>query len=418
MHLNLTKRQFSILIFTMVVYAIGNFGNVYQSMFYPKLADEKGINAVRYSSVFFFYFLVRLLSSLFSRVLVTLIDPYMIAKVGTFIIGVANILFGYLDKIYDISIFLWLSYILRFIEAYGFATFAVSAFCIVAKEFPNNIGFIIGIFETGHGAGLSFGPIIGGVLYFLGGFILPFVALGYFTVFVGIIAIFIKTSDADILPSLNYRDIFALFIKAEFLIALWSEFAATFAFGVLNSSVEPHLRILNLSPSVISLIFSLFGFSYFISSLLVGNLCDRGKPPQILWSIGAFISCISFICFGPAPYLKISLNIPLSCFCFIIYGIGMSVMIIPPFCYQHKVTLKMGFPDDIRTYGFVSSIFQSVYSIGLMSGTIVGGILIETIGLPWGLHILTLFYTLLIIVTILYDFIYKKNDLLNQSRPN
>ena len=56
--------------------------------------------------------------------------------------------------------------------------FLSSCYTFVAQIFPDNIGSVLGILEIFVGLGLSVGPAIGGLLYDLGGYGLPFFFLG------------------------------------------------------------------------------------------------------------------------------------------------------------------------------------------------------------------------------------------------
>lgn len=49
---------------------------------------------------------------------------------------------------------------------------------MIAKEFPDNIAFMFALLETFFGVGMICGPTVGGALYELGGFTLPFASLG------------------------------------------------------------------------------------------------------------------------------------------------------------------------------------------------------------------------------------------------
>lgn len=49
---------------------------------------------------------------------------------------------------------------------------------MIAKEFPQNVATMFAILETFFGIGMIMGPTVGGALYELGGFTLPFVTLG------------------------------------------------------------------------------------------------------------------------------------------------------------------------------------------------------------------------------------------------
>lgn len=74
--------------------------------------------------------------------------------------------------------FISLAFTIRIIEALGNAAFLTASFAIIAKEFPNNVSVTFASLETFFGLGLIVGPMVGGFLYSLGGYYLPFVTLG------------------------------------------------------------------------------------------------------------------------------------------------------------------------------------------------------------------------------------------------
>merc|ERR1712088_578934 len=86
--------------------------------------------------------------------------------------------FGLVDKLENGKVFLAFSFVLRIIAAAGNGAFLTGSFSLIAKEFPENVATMFAILETFFGLGMILGPFIGGVLYEIGGFILPFVILG------------------------------------------------------------------------------------------------------------------------------------------------------------------------------------------------------------------------------------------------
>ena len=67
---------------------------------------------------------------------------------------------------------------IRCIEAIGNSGFLTASFSIIAKEFPDNVATVFAALETFFGLGLIVGPTVGGCLYEMGGFLLPFSCLG------------------------------------------------------------------------------------------------------------------------------------------------------------------------------------------------------------------------------------------------
>lgn len=60
----------------------------------------------------------------------------------------------------------------------GNAAFLTASFALIAKEFPDSVSVTFASLETFFGLGLIAGPMVGGTLYQIGGYFLPFGTLG------------------------------------------------------------------------------------------------------------------------------------------------------------------------------------------------------------------------------------------------
>lgn len=60
----------------------------------------------------------------------------------------------------------------------GNAAFLTASFALIAKEFPDSVSVTFASLETFFGLGLIAGPMVGGFLYQMGGYFLPFGTLG------------------------------------------------------------------------------------------------------------------------------------------------------------------------------------------------------------------------------------------------
>jgi MFS family permease len=65
------------------------------------------------------------------------------------------------------------------------------SYAIVGFLFPNKISSVVAILEVFNGLGLMLGPIIGGILYEIGGFRLPFYFMGGLLFIMFVIAYFV-----------------------------------------------------------------------------------------------------------------------------------------------------------------------------------------------------------------------------------
>lgn len=117
--------------------------------------------------------------------LLGLLTPKLGAKkvLLTGIIGssLAIVAFGALDYVQDTTLFIVLCFLVRICEALGSCAFSTVTYIYIMNEFPNDVGWAFGTLETFVGLGMSLGPGIGGGLYSLGGYSLPFYLLGVVT---------------------------------------------------------------------------------------------------------------------------------------------------------------------------------------------------------------------------------------------
>ncbi|KAF0301147.1 MFS-type transporter SLC18B1 [Amphibalanus amphitrite] len=79
----------------------------------------------------------------------------------------------------------------------GNAGFLTASFSIIAKEFPDNVATTFASLETFFGIGLIVGPTVGGALYQLGGYTLPFVSLGGVLLFTAVLTFVLLPNHDD-----------------------------------------------------------------------------------------------------------------------------------------------------------------------------------------------------------------------------
>lgn len=160
----------------------------------------------------------------------------------------------------------------------GNAAFLTASFAIIAKEFPNNVSTTFASLETFFGLGLIVGPMVGGMLYSVGGYFLPFVTLGLLLFLTAVITMSILPKHDEpsesghssckwnwiVCASCNnwiiprfLASLFTLLKIPEVLVCALSIMAASASIGFLGATLEPHLRGFNLTPVVTGKIFLL-----------------------------------------------------------------------------------------------------------------------------------------------------------------
>merc|ERR1719153_244444 len=121
---------------------------------------------------------------------------------GSFIVGMGNFFFGFLSQLEDKNTFLGLSIATRFIIAVGQAASNPAAYTLAGKQVgEENKGKAISIAESCFGIGTMVGPTVGGGLYEIGGFSLPFWVSGSIMLLMAFVTLIFFEGSQDCLAS-------------------------------------------------------------------------------------------------------------------------------------------------------------------------------------------------------------------------
>nr|CAD7459434.1 unnamed protein product [Timema tahoe] len=369
-----------------------------QAPFYPKEAESKGASATEHGLVFGIFELVSFLVSPLLGKYMDKIGPKKVLNTGIFIAGICCMLFGLLDLLTGHTIFITLSFLIRIIESMGASAATVAAFAITAEMFPDKVAVTFATLEIFYGMGYIAGPMIGGVLFSLGGYKLPFLVMGG-TLALDCLLIYILLpkvgGTADPRPQ---GKLMAVLSVPAVLLDTFSIMSAATSMGFYSATLEPHLRSFDLGPVMLGVMFVLSGAMYTITAPLVGRLCDTRVYPKKFISIGSMLIIISYLLVGPFPYLPLD---PLLWMCvvgLIIHGIGITLILVPCFIDALQSTVAKGFPDDMTTYGIISGLWLSSFSLGAFIGPSIAGLLFDLVKFRKGtLFIITLHFIVLLL---------------------
>ena len=134
--------------------------------FYPRIAQDKGVQIWLIGVIFSINPLCNLLASLF-------LGKYMMA-IGRKNVVISCFTFTAISMIFlspieeaDMTQLIILSVISRISGGIGIACLFTAAMTIFISDYPGNIQIMIGRMEAAAGVGLIFGPIIGTALYLI-----------------------------------------------------------------------------------------------------------------------------------------------------------------------------------------------------------------------------------------------------------
>ena len=134
--------------------------------------------------------------------------------------------------------------------------------------------------ESFNGIGSMFGPTIGGFLFDVGGFALPFWVSGGFSLLLALASIiWLKDYEESEDETDSVRDVRWLEVVTApgVPVSSLNIICAGLAWQWYSPSLEPHLlNTFNLPPSTTGLVFTAFGITYSIFSPVAGYLTDKG----------------------------------------------------------------------------------------------------------------------------------------------
>lgn len=400
-----TKRQILIL----VTFAIADFCSAVcvslQAPFYPEEAERKGATATEYGFVFGIFELTVFLASPFYGRFLSAIGPSFLFSAGIFTTGTTCILFGLLDKVFLTSAFVGLSFAIRIVEALGNAAFLTASFSLIAREFPQSVGATFAALETCFGIGLIVGPTVGGGLYEIGGYTLPFLALGSVLVIAAFGTRFVLPPD-DATPCATHQESSHLFkvIRIPIIsIFVYAIIVTALSIGFLQATLEPHLRPLGLSPFQTGLMFIINGATYAAFAPLWGFLSDKFVLPRRIVALGALLTVLSFLFVGPAPFFPLEPTLPIVIGALLCHGVGFGAELVGTFGGTQMEAIKRGFPDNLDTYGLVSGIWTSTFALGAFIGPTVAGYLFDRIGFRWATMVVVVLHIFVFLFLMLYE---------------
>ncbi|CAG9575981.1 unnamed protein product [Danaus chrysippus] len=352
--------------------------------FFPREAAEKGLSETMCGMVFSFYAVVMFLTSpFFGKYLPALGAKFMFTS-GMFVAGACNVLFGTLVLIEDSRTFTTLCFIVRGMEALGASAYSTASYVFVVNAFPDNIGSVLGILETFVGLGMSVGPAIGGLLYSIGGFGLPFYSLGIVMVLTVPINFCLLTDCDEYVSGSKTASIMRLFKIPSIIITGLVIVIVSNTWAFLDPTLEPHLRQFGLSTKQIGLIFLLFSSLYGIFSPIWGWVADRVHNHWCMMVWGLFLSTIGLLLLGPCPFIPgLSRGLWLDLLALSILGMSVALTLLPTF--QGVLTSSIyegGCPEALATYSAVAGVWSCCYSLGEVLGPALGAALAQRYGFP------------------------------------
>lgn len=401
-----TKIQWFILITYSLINLLCASSISLQGPFYPMIAEQKEVTPTQYGFVFGVFSFTVFIMNLFVRVLIDKFGAVRISLSGISLIGVANILFGFVDKLNAFSLFFGLSVVFRVIEAVGYSMFRNAGLAIVSYEFSSSIQMAFSFFQSFHSTGQFLGPVIGGALFELGGFALPFAVTGTLLLCGVCVVLFLPNHYSKSEAKSHKKK--KLYRIPYIYLGILTVFGVYSNSGLIMTIIEPHLKDLNLSPVEVGSVFVCNAIAFGFSCFGWSKLCEKFESPLLINSFSAIITICGLLLVGPAPYIPLEKSVYTCIFGLHINGVGIGGGQVAGFSSLNKGAKLADFPQNIQTYGIISSLFTSATAIGYFVGAQLGGYLYEKFKFPWGSHFFILYHLAIFVGSVTYLSFYSK----------
>lgn len=267
----------------------------------------------------------------------------------------------------------WMLVLARSLQGVSAAITWTAGFALLADLFPSqDRGKVMGIALSGQSIGTLIGPTVGGWLYQLGGYEIPFLAATGLAILDGVLRIFLIQ---DVPHETSERAVSSLqLLKNRRLLII---VGVVIIGASIPCVLEPTLPLrlqngMKLSSGMTGLLFAIPTLAYAISAPVIGSLSQRIGRYKAM-SLGMIVAAACF------PFIALSNSLWLVAIVLVFLGIGMGTAITPCLPEFAEISETSG----ASSFGASFSIYNTAYSIGMMIGPTVGGILTNYLGIIW-----------------------------------
>ncbi|XP_076326366.1 MFS-type transporter SLC18B1-like isoform X2 [Tachypleus tridentatus] len=301
---------------------------------------------------------------------------------GVLFSGVSNILFGLLVLVESNVVFHVFCFVVRSFEALGTAAFCTASYTIIFEMFPDDVGTVFGFTETFVGIGMCLGPVIGGGLYSLGGYGLPFYILGSLVI-VNIPVCWYVMGD---LPGNNktkksesYKSLLTIpSVLAVCIVIIVSSQSQ----GFLDPTLEPHVRQFGVKADMVGVLFLVMSAAFVLFAPFVGWLSGKMDNKYPVMVVGLVLMTGALLFIGPSPFLSLKSTLWLSIISIVLLGVSSAIAYVPTFECLLQAAVNGGLEDDMGTYSVVCGLWGAMYSLGEFTGPSLGGMLSDLLDFP------------------------------------
>ncbi|KAL5478000.1 hypothetical protein EMCRGX_G024874 [Ephydatia muelleri] len=291
---------------------------------------------------------------------------------GILLLGGSCVLFATLQWISGTT-FVVFCFLFALVGGVGSSMMQTATYALAGMLFNGNYGVATGLLEVAAGLGYMAGPPVGGALYDLGGFLLPFLVVGAVPLSIlPILCIIIKPTGfkEDQLPISTILRVLRSFVIISLVL---STVVGTSTLSFLIPIYSPFLYTqFDLSVYKIGLVSLIDAATYVGLCLVTAPLYDR-LPPRPFIITGLVLCSLGCFLIGPAPYIGTP-HLWLTLVADGILGVGVALTVAPSYSAMMQASrLQCAELSTDSIAMFISGVIPAAISCGEFIGPLVGG---------------------------------------------
>jgi MFS transporter, DHA1 family, solute carrier family 18 (vesicular amine transporter), member 1/2 len=224
---------------------------------------------------------------------------------------------------------------------------------LIAAHYPQKRVEMMGLALMGSTGGSLLGPVIGGSLYEVGGYTLPFAATGVLVAIDAGLRVFLLPREQGRPGSSS--DIRTLLLDRAVLVAAAAVALAAIGWGIVEPLLPPYLARGGVSPAVVGLIFTIASVAYGGSAPVVAWVSNR-VPIRRLIAAGTAAMAIAL------PFLSFSKGAVPAAISLCAVSVCYAFMLNPTSAELGNAVDRRG----LSCYAAVYAIYNIAYAVGQM----------------------------------------------------
>ena len=272
----------------------------------------------------------------------------------------------------------WFLLLARILQGCAAAITWTAGLALLADFYPSEErGQAMGIALSGQAMGILVGPSLGGWLYQIGGYMFPFFVAAGMAVLDGLLRLLLLKEEPHREKQTEQQP-FELLRNQHFLLIV----GAVMIGAAVPSALQPTLparfeAVFHATPLVIGLLFAVPTIAYAVIAPLIGRLSTKLGHARMT-VLGFIITALAM------AFVTLPSNIYLEIAALSLIGIGMGMILAPSLPRMADLAQE----KENASYGFTFAIYNTAYSVGMMMGPVLSGLLSENFGLQWAYVIL------------------------------